>query len=340
VTTPAERLIAKLKSDAFNAELRSQSEEKMRRREQRRKELREKQITTETRVVAWIDILGFSQQLQNSETSADLQAAYRKVLFVHEWFNKESASDEPESRAETNEIQGRTVLALSDGLVVTAGLSKKALSLASPYDLLMKFISDIVMAQAGCVLEGIFLRGGISIGPFHFENDILLSPALVRSYKLESERAIYPVIVIPYETVSQLKTLPGVEAYGKGANPFSYFRSFKSQRRSKGEQLYFLDYLRYIADAGSLDSVEDRDAYLDKSKSPEERQRILDRSIQKSVMKMLLEHRKQVIAAYRGTSTEKVKKKYRWLAKYHNDTLANLNAAYSPAWIDLNQLKS
>jgi len=345
VTTPAEQLIAKLKSDAFNAEVKSQSEETMRRREQRRKELVEKPIAADSRVVAWIDILGFSRQLQAARTEADFQAAYRKMLFVQEWFNKESANDDPESRAEVNEFLGRSVLALSDGLVVTAGLSGKALRAEAPYDLAMSLMWEIVVAQAACALKGIFLRGGISAGLFHFENDILLSPALVHAYKLESEQAVYPIIVITHETLTELRALPGVEAYSEDSKPDGYFVPLAPEggnQREPHEKLFFLDYVRYIAEPGmySFDSVTDRDIWLDKNRPRAERRRIFDESLQKSAVKALQEHGQQIITAYREASTEEVKKKYKWLAEYHNRTLANQSATYDRARIDLAQFKS
>jgi hypothetical protein len=57
-------------------------EEKAAQRRQRRKELWEKSITPDTRVVAWIDILGFRDELLKAEVDgeAGFQKAYRKLL--------------------------------------------------------------------------------------------------------------------------------------------------------------------------------------------------------------------------------------------------------------------
>jgi hypothetical protein len=335
---PAERLLAKLTSKRFEAELKRSAAEKAKWRAERQKELRERTIDTDYRLVAWIDILGFSQQIQAVKTAADLQAVYRKMLFVHDWFNKETASDEPEETAEANRIQGWSILALSDGLVVTASVSASAPGLYSPFDLLMSLVDQIIMAQTACAMKGIFLRGGISTGPYYFQDDILLSPALVRAYKLESQRAKYPVILIAAETIDELRRAEGIEAFGGDGDPSaSYFKPIKTPRRKKGERLYFLDYIRYMAapDNYFFDSLADRDAAVDKSRPAEERQRIFDESHDKSALKALQCHKGQITSAYEAATCDRVKAKYRWLMRYHNQTLKSTNRFYDPALVDL-----
>lgn len=341
--TPAEQLVSRLNSKKFEAELKRSAREKAEKRAQRRRELSQKPIKTDARLVAWIDVLGFSHELQQVKTDADLQAAYRKMLFVHDCFNKESASDEPEERRQANKIMGRTVLALSDGLIVTAGLKGAALDLMSPFDLLMSLVGEIIMAQSACAMRGIFLRGGISAGPFHFDNDILLSPALVRAYKLESKRAVYPVIVITPETVAELRRLPGIEAHAEDSEPsLGYFLRFKSPHQEKGERFYFLDYVRHMADPNnySFQSSADRNAFFDRKRSPEERQRILNESLDKSALKALQCYQRQLITAYRQATSEKVRSKYRWLMRYHNRTLKSITSFYDPALIALDQFQT
>lgn len=337
----ADKLLGELTSKRFEAGLKRSANKKAKKRARRRKALLETPIKSDFCLVAWIDILGFSHQLQSVKSDADLQAAYHKMLFVHEWLNKESASDDPEEVAEGNNIQGRSVLALSDGLVVTACLSAAAPGLYSPFDLAMSLIDQIIMAQAACAMEGIFLRGGISLGLFYFENDILLSPALVHSYKLESERATYPVILITPETVAALRRLRGLEAYVDGSDPSSdYFLPFKAPYQRKGERFYCLDYVRYLAapDNYFFDSLADRDAYADRTRSDEERQRIFNESHDKSALKALQRHQRQLIEAHREAPSDKIRSKYRWLIRYHNRTLKSINPFYHPAMIDLSDV--
>lgn len=114
-------------SPTFNfADIEHRVEENAARRAQRRKELREKNIAADERIVAWIDILGFSHDIQEARTETQFRTVYHKMLFVHEMFDSPSASDEPEERERINKEYGRTVLALSDGLVVTASAKAEA----------------------------------------------------------------------------------------------------------------------------------------------------------------------------------------------------------------------
>ena len=215
------------------AEIERNVEEAEAKRAQRRKELHEKNIAADVRVVAWIDILGFSNQLQHARTEPEYRAVYHRMLRVQDAFDVPSASDEPDKREDINAAYGRTVLALSDGLVVAASPKAKMRESMTPYDLLMSLVGQIVMAQAHCAMRGIFLRGGISIGPFYYENNILLSPALIRAYKLETERAGYPVIIVTQEDIATLRALPGIECYAKALNPHwdIFFLSKRPVRR-------------------------------------------------------------------------------------------------------------
>ncbi len=319
-------------------------EEEAAKRAERRRVLREKDISAEVRIVAWIDILGFSQQLQQARTEAQYRSVYHKMLLVHEMFDAPSASDEPDVVAKINDDYGRSVMALSDGLVVTANPNAKARTVMTSYDLLMSFIGDIVMAQANCALNGVFLRGGISIGQFYCQNNILLSPALVRAYKLETERATYPVILISPDHVAALRQLKGFKHYAKDAEPSqSYFRPFKSPRQKKGERFLHLDYLRFLSHPDNHGFFCERDR-IESSKrdkySPEERQRLFSLSHFKSAARAMLRHKERLIAAYNDSNSESVKVKYRWLMKYQNRTLRDFHPVYNPARINMDKFKA
>jgi hypothetical protein len=51
----------------------------------------------------------------------------------------------------------------------------------------------------------IFIRGAISISDLYMDENIVLGPALIESYKLESEKAIYPRILLSNEVVTIVK---------------------------------------------------------------------------------------------------------------------------------------
>ena len=307
-------------------------------RAQRRKELLERKIEIDQRIVAWVDILGFSAQIQSVRTDEEYRAVYRKMLFVHEVFDSPNASDESETRERINKQYGRTVLALSDGLVVTASLKAEARKAMTSYDLLMSFIGEILEAQANCAMNGIFLRGGICIGPFYYENNILLSPALVLAYKMETERAYYPVIIMPETHIAAIRALPGFKHYAKDAEPSqTYFCPLKSPSHRKGERFYHLDYLRFLAnpDSHGFFSERERKESLDHDKySPRERRMLFSLSHYRSAVRAVRRNKDKLIEAYHATKCERVRAKYRWLMKYHNRTLQDSCWLFDEARID------
>lgn len=317
-------------------------QEDAKKRELRRRELHEKDIAAEERIVAWIDILGFSEQLQTARTKEQYRDVYHKMLFVHDAFDSPSASDEPDEQQRINEDYGRTVLALSDGLVVTASPNAEARTVMTPYDLLMSFIGDIVMAQANCAVNGIFLRGGISIGPFYYENNILLSPALVLAYNMETERATHPIIIVDQGHIARLRELKGFNHYAIDAEPSqSYFQPFKAPDHKEGEQFFHLDYLRFLSDPGSHGFYcgADRKAFSDsENNSPEKRDRIFQESHRKSAAAAMCQHKEKVMEAYRAAPSDRVKEKYRWLIDYQNRALDGYPSIYDNARINVKEL--
>lgn len=336
----------KLKSEQTRfdlAELERKVDEQAAKREQRRKELLGKRIDAEERIVAWVDILGFSNALQRAQSEEEYYSVYRKMLMVHDYFALPSASDEPEQRQEMNDVYGRSVLALSDGLVITASAKAPASIHMTPYDLLMSFIGEIIMAQACCAANGIFLRGGISVGPFYYQDNILLSPALVRAYILETEKAQFPIIIIDESHVTKLKDLHGRKFYAEDADPsLNYFQPLTTSAGGTDGTYLFLDYLNFLADPGNCDvySAADRAAYLDTSRPSEERNKIMSESYIKSAARQMLRHKQNILSAYRSAKKEDVRAKYRWLAEYQNRTLQGYVSAYDGARILPDELEA
>lgn len=310
------------------AEITRKSQEESAARAARRRAQREKPLETEDRVVAWIDILGFSEQLAGANTPEKLREVYLRLLRVQDYFDLPTASDDPDEQAEQNTVYGREVLAVSDGLVLTASLNSEAGKMMTPYDLLMSFVGEILEAQAFCAIHGIFLRGGISKGLFYFKDNILLSPALVRAYKLESKKAVFPVILIDREVVKALRALYGRKHYSKDADPsLSYFLDFESPNKEKGDSLYFLDYLAHLSSPGShgWHKDEDRKAFI-AEKDSKKRQKIFNASHTAATVQAMGWHKEEVVKAYDAADDPKVKAKYQWIIDYHNSTVEGMPA--------------
>lgn len=157
-------------------------------------------------IVAWIDILGFREQIRSASTPEEFQAIYRRMLSVHAEFEKGTATAEPD-QDERNHESGKRIVALSDGLVIAQDLEedRPLAEVVSHFDELLGFLEQLRSAQACCAHAGNFVRGGVAIGYFWFDDDILLSPGLVSAYEIETHKACKPVIVLDRSIAAELE---------------------------------------------------------------------------------------------------------------------------------------
>lgn len=97
-------------SPEWLAEIDKKSEEERIARETLRKSLPKKPLSMDDRVVAWVDILGFSEQLENAASEENLRAAYLKMLRVQEHFYAPAASDDPAEQNKANQAFVRSMI--------------------------------------------------------------------------------------------------------------------------------------------------------------------------------------------------------------------------------------
>ena len=287
-------------------------------RVQRRKTFTAKTPKPQKCIVAWIDMLGFKEELGEAKTKAAFKKVYDKVRQVHEEFGKVSACPDPENQDCLNKSYGRSVISLSDGLVVVQSMEAPVLKAGEiePFDFVHAFIEDLTMAQAQCVFRGIFLRGGIAVGKFWFEDDILLSPAHVKAYLIESKVALNPAILIERKEIKKFVRMQGKWPSDTG---LEQYRDCEWLTGNKYRKYMMLDYVRIMMSGEhGWASESNRLACNDKSKSGEERQRIMDESWDRQFGNVLRSFKARLIAAYQMAPNEKVRNKYRWLMRYFN----------------------
>jgi hypothetical protein len=136
---------------------------------------------------------------------------------------------------------------------------------------------------------GILLRGGISISDLYMENNMVFGPALVRSYELESELALYPRIVID----------PAIIALKHRGLLFNTYRM------QGDDGVFFVNYLygRFREIHKVIAGFEDK-------------------------FKLVAAHRKVAKAKLKEghSKSERVLRKFIWLALYHNAVLKEIVA--------------
>ena len=70
---------------------------------------------------------------------------------------------------------------------------------------LNEILDNVSEYQFNLALEGLFVRGGVSVGDFYINEDIVFGPALLDAHNVESNLACYPRIVLDDKTVSRLQ---------------------------------------------------------------------------------------------------------------------------------------
>ncbi len=124
-------------------------------------------------IVAFVDILGFSEMVKSDCENKNGNLKFFKVL--------RELNDKAKSIAECSIKQ------FSDSIVFTSPLSP------DNYKKMIGVLSDY---QYELICQSIVCRGAISYGKHYEENEFMFSQALIEAYQLECTEAKYPRIII------------------------------------------------------------------------------------------------------------------------------------------------
>ena len=157
--------------------------------------------------------------------------------------------------------------------------------------------------------EKILIRGGISNKFTYIENEFAVGEGLIEAYKLESEEALYPRIVISRSLSNNKQFMQSLQEkyitiYGKG----EYIL-----KKDKGDDLFYIDYLNLLKNQENP-----KFQYFENIRKSNEKFFSLHKKAIDE-MKLFLESKKDT------DDYENVKKKYDWIKQYHN---SNLNQKY------------
>jgi len=264
-------------------------------------------------LVAYIDVLGFGNKLAAARTESGLGRLYDQLRNVQNRFEMRPERD----IKNVHRSQKKTVLALSDAIVLAVDLKSPYARFEGELDTVAQELLGIAYAQVTCVLNGVFLRGGISMGPFWYGDRVLISPAMARAYGIESKVATYPVIAVNEPLYRKIKTHPENRYYLAEPRPVDLLKPYPQGNGAC--RLYFLDYLRIGFDgAADWNSFADLKRYKETSDHTR-REKIMADSWRAHQRKFLRRHARVIKNALRRTRSGRVLKKYNWLRDYHNE---------------------
>jgi hypothetical protein len=157
-------------------------------------------IHTEKSIVAFIDILGFKNHINeyDSNPESDILQRLHNALQVSIESIKLSKNIDPLHKKILDYQMFSDCICLSIPIYDTND------------DFLSEFASMVLIIatyQYMMLINGFYIRGGISIGSHFSDKSMIFSGGLVKSYFLESKQAINPIIILDKEIVNKLKLL-------------------------------------------------------------------------------------------------------------------------------------
>jgi hypothetical protein len=140
------------------------------------------EIKYEDKIVAFIDVLGFSEIVYSNTTES-----------INRYF--ELVSNEFQSVVVKNQFR---LILISDSIVVSTKHTNNNLKI------LIRILWGL---QARLLVHGILLRGAISFGNLFLNKskNIIVGPGLINAYKMESQ-AIYPRIILDRRFINEYYT--------------------------------------------------------------------------------------------------------------------------------------
>ncbi len=183
----------------------------------------------------------------------------------------------------------------SDCVIRTVNLQSKP-NREFPYGLLFLEILSLLHMQIEIVSAGYLVRGALTLGEAHATAGRVFGPGIVTAYKLESELAIYPRIIIDPATLA-FDTPEKIRLLKSAQHDIELEREYLgSLLRRDSDGVWFIDYLR--ASQSEFDGG--APAYID----------------------FILDHKNLVENGLKQfKNLNRVVGKYLWLANYHNTTV-------------------
>lgn len=144
----------------------------------------------EDRIVAFLDILGFSAVIDSSKSNEGIVPQIANVLHNLETYAPHLS--EVNEHGETP-IEFRSSL-MSDSIVISVSANN-----------LLGLVVLVQVVTLDLLFKGRLLRGGIAEGRLYHRNNVVFGPALVAAYDLERRNAIYPRVVLQPGLVERQK---------------------------------------------------------------------------------------------------------------------------------------
>ena len=180
----------------------------------------------EDRIVAFVDVLGFKGLVDSSKNDVKVLRNITSALStLYEWIWKWEADGGDSSFAFTQ---------FSDSVVLSALADTQ-----DSFEMLLQLMLGIVdIAYSNCII----VRGGIARGKLIHDNEMVVGPAMVDAYFLESQIAKYPRIVISEELKTEFEV--NLQEYVDSQPNLTEIPRFnKIFKQDDVDGLWYMDYI-------------------------------------------------------------------------------------------------
>ena len=159
-------------------------------------------------IVAFIDILGFKELVNKSIHNDEIRKNIHSTLMKFKDLERpESWTSEIVEVEEDAQMKGLDGFVISKKTKCTCFSDSIVVSIEIENDLNEVFstlIANLSRIGAQLLSEGILIRGGIDLDDVYHNDGIIFGKGLINSYKLETNAAKYPRIIISNNLISRL----------------------------------------------------------------------------------------------------------------------------------------
>lgn len=242
-------------------------------------------------IVAFIDILGYKEIVEKAE--GDEQKAAEIIKQLQSSINNAVKRNLNSSLSCNEPLDMDPKYRIFSDCICISSDCIAGTSANFRAQFVFHFILNLVYVQAELLLHNIFIRGGVVVGNHHISDEMIFSAALVKSYNLESKEAIYPRILIDNSVINILRNSGHEADYGL----------LNALIKRDADGLVFLDYLEYV---NEVDYPEyQTEEFFSRHKTALGERLVTD-------------------------LPAKVKEKYLWAARYHNQKVEDYFESSKP----------
>lgn len=168
-------------------------------------------IETENRIVCFLDILGFSEIIKEYDINEDSSALQKiQKAFKEAIFSLKSALKISQKQDASEFLEYKV---FSDNICISIPYFENEPDFMSNFATITLYVRLLQNALAS---HGFLVRGGIACGSYYADDNFIFSGGLVKSYLLESKKAIYPRVLIDSDIIIRLSTYEKKSLYQYG----------------------------------------------------------------------------------------------------------------------------